>query len=63
LSSLERDGLSLSKIVETGVRARGVVEEVLGPVIGEDETEAFATDEAFDRAVHRRHGDLLAIHL
>jgi hypothetical protein len=38
--------LSLSKIVETSVRARGVVEEVLIPVTREDETEPFVTDEA-----------------
>jgi hypothetical protein len=63
LSSLERDGLSLSKIVETSFRARGVVEEVLLSVTCEDETEPFITDEAFDRAVHGRHCDLLAIHL
>src|SRR6516164_6983047 len=61
LSSLERDGLSLSKIVETSVRARGVVEEVLVSVTCEDETEPFVTNEAFDRAVHGRHGDLRAI--
>jgi hypothetical protein len=52
LYSLEPDGLSLSKIVETSFRARGAVEEVLVPVTCEDETEPFVTDQAFDRAVH-----------
>jgi hypothetical protein len=61
LSSLERDGLSLSKIVETSFHARGVVKEVFVPVTCEDETEPFVTDETFDRAVHGRHGDSLAI--
>jgi hypothetical protein len=60
LSSLERDGLSFTKVVEARSSARRVVKEVLIPVVGQDETEAFVTDEPLDRAVHGCcHTDLL----
>jgi hypothetical protein len=59
LSSLERDGLSFTEIVETSFATRGGVEEVLVPIICQDETKPFVTDEPFDRAVHGCHGDLL----
>src|SRR4029453_5070271 len=63
LSSVEGDGLSFTKIVETSFSARGVVKEVLVPITGQDETEPFVTDEAFDRAVHGCHCNLLEIHV
>ena len=52
LTALERDGLSFAEVVEARSSARRVVEEVLIPVVGQDETEAFVTDEPLDRAVH-----------
>jgi hypothetical protein len=61
LSSLECDGLSFTKVVETSLSARGVVKEVLVPITGQDETEPFVSDEAFDCAFHGCHGDLLEI--
>ena len=53
LASFERDGLSFAKVVEAGVVARRVVEEVLVPIVGEDETETLVAHQSLDRAVHR----------
>src|SRR5215470_5831739 len=52
LASFERDGLSFAKVVEAGVVARRVVEEVLVPIVGEDEAETLAAHQPLDRAVH-----------
>jgi hypothetical protein len=58
LPSLECDSLSFAKIVEASFTARRVMEEVLVPVSGQDETEPFVTDEPFDRAVHERQCEI-----
>jgi hypothetical protein len=59
LSPVKRDVLPFTEIVETSLGARGVVEEILVPVTGQDETKPFVTDEALNRAVHGCHCDLL----
>jgi hypothetical protein len=59
LSPIEGDGLPFTKVIEPSFTARRIVEEVLVAIAGENETEPFVTDEAFDCAVHGRHSDLL----
>jgi len=59
LAALEGDSLSLAQIVEPGIAARGVVEEILIAVAGQNEAEAFVADQSFDRAVHGCHGVVL----
>src|SRR5689334_6625587 len=53
LTLLERHGLSFAQLVEARLPAGGVVEEVLGSVICQDETKPFVADEPLDGAVHR----------
>lgn len=53
LSLLERDGLTFPQLIEPRALARRVVEKVLGPVIRENEPEAFVADEPLNLSVHR----------
>jgi hypothetical protein len=59
LTSLERDSLTFTEIIETRLTARGVVKEVLVLVTGQNETKTFVTYESFDCAVHGCHRNLL----
>jgi hypothetical protein len=64
LATLEGHSLSLAQVVEPGVGAGGVVEEVLVAVAGQDKAEAFVADEPLDRAVHWCHSRIsLKIHI
>src|SRR4029077_19793401 len=59
LALFERHGLTFPKVVEPGVGAGRVVEEVLVAVARQDETETLVADEPFDRAVRRCHCESL----
>src|SRR5678815_5510828 len=52
LPQIERDRLPFTKFIEGRLTAGGIVEEVLGAVARDDETEALFADEPLDRAVH-----------
>src|SRR5438093_7428633 len=54
LPLFKRDGLPLAQFVETHVRTRRLMEEVLLAVCRRNEPEALA-GQRFDRPVHRRH--------
>jgi hypothetical protein len=55
LASLEGDGLSFAKIIESGLGAGRIVKEVLVAVTRQDESEAFVAHESLDRAIHWCH--------
>src|SRR5258708_38448885 len=59
LALFERHGLTFTQVVEPGVGAGRVVEEVLVAVARQDETETLVADEPLDRAVHRCHCESL----
>jgi hypothetical protein len=53
LADIERHGLTLAELIERGLGAGGLMEEVFRPIARRDEPEAFITDEPFDGAIHR----------
>jgi hypothetical protein len=55
LTAIECYRLAFAELVERGRRARGVVEEVLVTIAGQNKAEPFVADESFDRAVHWCH--------
>src|ERR1700676_2350570 len=55
LALVERDGLAFAKLIEWGLAARRLVEEILVAVAGSDESKPLVTDEPFDRSVHAWH--------
>src|SRR4029077_11931200 len=59
LALFERHGLTFTQVVEPGVGAGRVVEEVLVAVARQDEADPCVADEPLDRAVHRCHCESL----
>jgi hypothetical protein len=59
LPFLERHSLPFAKRVEARIAAGRVVEEVFIPIAAENEPETLVADDAFDRAGHCRHTELL----
>src|SRR6185436_13131927 len=55
LAQVEGDRLPFSKIIKSGLLARGIVKEVLDAVASQNETEALLANEPLDGAVHRCH--------
>jgi hypothetical protein len=52
---IERNGLSLTQLVEGRLGTSGLMKEVLTPVASRDETEPFVTHQSFDCAIHSCH--------
>jgi hypothetical protein len=52
LPHIEGHGLTLAEVVERGLRASRLMEEILSPVARGDEPETLVAYEPFDRATH-----------
>src|SRR5690349_19962662 len=52
LTAIECHTLSFALLVEGGLTARRIVEEVLVAVVRQDKAEALVADESLDRALH-----------